>query len=46
MQVESSLELSSDHSPVNATMIAHAIGKSIIPTLITNKQIGTAFVHT
>jgi hypothetical protein len=45
MQVASSFDLSSDHSPVIATLSAYVISKSTIPTLITN-QIGTAFVHT
>jgi hypothetical protein len=35
MQVESSFEFSSDHSPVIATMSTYAISKSTTPTLIT-----------
>jgi hypothetical protein len=37
MQVESSLELSSDHSPVNASISTYVISKSTIPTLITKQ---------
>jgi hypothetical protein len=37
MQIESSFELLSDHSPVIATMSVHVISKSTIPTLITKK---------
>jgi hypothetical protein len=37
MQVESSFELSSDHSQVIATMGAYAISKSTTPTVITKQ---------
>jgi hypothetical protein len=37
MQVESNFELSSEHSPVTATIGTHVISKSTIPTLITKQ---------
>jgi hypothetical protein len=37
MQVESSFEISSDHSPVIATISTHVIRKSTIATLITKR---------
>jgi hypothetical protein len=37
MQVESNVELSSDHSPLIAIISIHVISKSTIPTLITKQ---------
>jgi endonuclease/exonuclease/phosphatase (EEP) superfamily protein YafD len=38
IQIESSHELSSDHTPVIATLSTHVIYKSTIPTLVTNRM--------
>jgi hypothetical protein len=36
IQIESNHELSSDHTPVTATLSNHVINNSTIPTLVTN----------
>jgi hypothetical protein len=45
MQVESSFELSSDHSPVIATMSTYAISKSTTPNLSQNKLDQLSYIH-
>jgi hypothetical protein len=47
VQVESNHELSSDHTPVIATLSTHVINSPTIPTLVTKTQrTGTPSAHT
>jgi endonuclease/exonuclease/phosphatase family metal-dependent hydrolase len=46
IQIECNHEVSSDHTPVNATLSTHVIYKPTIPILVTTELTGTAFAHT